>query len=333
MSKRLANLFAPPSREELGACWDLCRLNNHMGCWTTWIPTAWALAMVYHAQPQIPGILALIWAGKYLVLCSGVKSLIMTIDDILDHDIDAMVSRTKGRAIPRGSISLDRAWLFFGMQVVLGIYLARALLDPISLVNNISRQCQTLTGLDPSCRFAAAAAPLFVVYPTCKRWMYFAPVTLGLMFTIGVFMGWSTLSTTKEIPYDILVPIYVGGCFWVWTYETIYQHMDKTDDIKIGIRSSALLCGQYTIPVCFTTATAFFGLLTYGGHLNGHSYPFFAAVLLAAGLLVSKLLSTDIDRPADCRDFFLQTPLIGQILVGGFVADAVIARISLGIAL
>ncbi|KAJ3718843.1 UbiA prenyltransferase [Lentinula raphanica] len=315
MSKRLTSLLAPPSKEELNACWDLCRLNNHMGCWTTWIPTAWSLAMVYHAQPEVRGSVALLWAAKYLVLCSGIKSLIMTIDDILDHDIDAMVSRTKGRAIPRGSISLDRAWLFFGVQVVLGIYLAQALLDPIS------------------CRFAAAAGPLFVIYPTCKRWMYFAPVTLGLMFTVGVFMGWSTLSTTKEIPYDILVPVYVAGCFWVWTYETIYQHMDKADDVKIGIKSSALLCGRYTLPVCSTTAIAFFGLLTYGGYLNGHSYPFFAGVLLAAFLLISKLLRTDIDRPADCRDFFLQTPLIGQILVGGFVADAVVARISSGIPL
>ncbi|KAJ4471122.1 UbiA prenyltransferase [Lentinula edodes] len=315
MSKRLANLFAPPSKEELNACWDLCRLNNHMGCWTTWIPTAWALAMVYHAQPEIPGSVALLWAAKYLVLCSGIKSLIMVIDDILDHDIDAMVSRTKGRAIPRGSISLERAWMFFGIQVVLGVYLAQALLDPVS------------------CRFAAAAAPLFIIYPTCKRWMYFAPVVLGLMFTVGVFMGWSTLSRTKEMPYEMLVPIYIGGCFWVWTYETIYQHMDKSDDVKIGIRSSALLCGQYTIPVCFSTAVAFFGLLSYGGYLNGHSYPFFAGVMLAAGLLLSKLLRTDIDRPADCRDFFLQTPLIGQILVGGFVADAIIGRISSGIAL
>ncbi|KAJ3893519.1 UbiA prenyltransferase family [Lentinula edodes] len=315
MSKRLANLFAPPSKEEINACWDLCRLNNHMGCWTTWIPTAWALAMVYHAQPEIPGSVALLWAAKYLVLCSGIKSLIMAIDDILDHDIDAMVSRTKGRAIPRGSISLERAWMFFGIQVVLGVYLAQALLDPVT------------------CRFAAAAAPLFIIYPTCKRWMYFAPVVLGLMFTVGVFMGWSTLSRTKEMPYEMLVPIYIGGCFWVWTYETIYQHMDKSDDVKIGIRSSALLCGQYTIPVCFSTAVAFFGLLSYGGYLNGHSYSFFAGVLLAAGLLLSKLLRSDIDRPADCRDFFLQTPLIGQILVGGFVADAIIGRISSGIAL
>lgn len=47
----------------------------------------------------------------------------------------------------------------------------------------------------------------------------------GLMFCIGVPMGWSTLNTTNHLPYDVLTPVYVGGCFWVWTYETIYQHM------------------------------------------------------------------------------------------------------------
>ncbi|KAF5378018.1 hypothetical protein D9757_009864 [Collybiopsis confluens] len=314
-TKRFSHLFALPCKEELNACWELCRLNNHMGCWTTWLPTAWALAMVYHAQSNIPGMVALIWALKYLVLCSGVKSLIMTIDDILDHDIDALVTRTKNRAIPRGAISLDRAWLFFAMQVLLGAYLARALLDPVSF------------------KFAAAVAPLFIIYPTCKRWMYFAPVTLGLMFTVGVFMGWSTLNTSKHMPYEILIPVYFGGCFWVWTYETIYQHMDKADDVQIGIRSSALLCGQFTIPVCSFTAVLFFGLLSYGGYVNGHGPAFFAGVLIAAGLLFSKLLVTDIDRPADCRDFFLQTPLIGQVVLGGFVVDAVVARLSKGIPL
>lgn len=47
----------------------------------------------------------------------------------------------------------------------------------------------------------------------------------GLMFCIGVPMGWSTLNTTNHLPYDVLAPVYIGGCFWVWTYETIYQHM------------------------------------------------------------------------------------------------------------
>ncbi|KAF5336730.1 hypothetical protein D9757_013925 [Collybiopsis confluens] len=313
--KRIVNLFSFPSKQELNACWELCRLNNHMGCWTTWLPTAWALAMVYHAQSRVPATAALFWAVKYLVLCSGIKSLIMTIDDILDHDIDALVTRTKNRAIPRGAISVERAWLFFVAQALLGVYLAQALLDPVSL------------------KFASAAAPLFIIYPTCKRWMYFAPIPLGLMFTVGVFMGWSTLNTSKQMPYEILVPVYLGGCFWVWTYETIYQHMDKADDTQIGIKSAALLCGRYTIPICSATAIAFFGLLSYGGYLNGQGTTFFVGILVAATLLLSKLLNTDIDQPADCRDFFLQTPLIGQVVLGGLVADAVIARLSNGIPL
>ena len=97
--------------------------------------------MVYRAQPELSGSEALLRAAVYVPLCFGVKGLvsqhsslgsahhlrliqIMTIDDLLDYDIDALVERTKNRPLPRGAITLGRAWIFFGMQVVLGVYLA-----------------------------------------------------------------------------------------------------------------------------------------------------------------------------------------------------------------
>lgn len=101
---------------------------------------AWSIAMAYHAQEHLSIADALVRAAIYVPLCFGVKSLvsgrppsdmpvtnrycgyqIMTIDDILDYDIDGMVERTKGRPLPRGSISLQRAWLFFAIQTVIGI--------------------------------------------------------------------------------------------------------------------------------------------------------------------------------------------------------------------
>ncbi|KAJ7921033.1 hypothetical protein B0H13DRAFT_1867040 [Mycena leptocephala] len=85
---------------------------------------SWSIAMVYRAQPELSGYEALVRAAVYVPLCFGVKSLIMTIDDLLDYDIDALVERTRNRPLPRGAISLGRAWIFFGMQVVLGVYLA-----------------------------------------------------------------------------------------------------------------------------------------------------------------------------------------------------------------
>jgi 4-hydroxybenzoate polyprenyltransferase len=80
------------------------------------------------------------------------------------------------------------------------------------------------------------------------------------------------------------------------------------------------------------TAVGFLSLLTYGGMLNNQGFPFYASVALASVMLLPALLRTDIDRPSDCKDLFLGTPLLGQIILAGLVADAVFHRFTEGIA-
>jgi len=301
-------LFAPPTTAEIQACYELCRLHNNIGFWVVWLPTAWSIAMAYKADPEISATTALLRAAFYVPLCFGVKSLIMTIDDLLDYDIDVLVERTKERPIPRGAISLGRAWLFFGLQVVVGVCLAIKVLSRTALYTSM------------------AVWPLYIIYPTCKRWTNLAPIPLGLMFNVGVIMPWSDVSVDGTVPWKVLVPVYLGACLWTWTYETVYQHQDKVDDARIGIHSPALLCRQYTIPICFATAVGFWGLLVYGGILNGQGTLFYASAAAAGFILLRGLLHTNIDCPAECKAFFLGTPLIGQIILVGSVADAIIHR-------
>ncbi|KAJ7248608.1 UbiA prenyltransferase [Mycena haematopus] len=303
-----AIFLVPPTATEIQACYELCRLHNNIGFWVVWLPTAWSIAMAYKAHPEISAASALLRAAFYVPLCFGVKSLIMTIDDLLDYDIDALVERTKERPLPRGAISLGRAWFFFGLQVVVGIYLATKVLSRTALYTSM------------------VVWPLYIIYPTCKRWTNFAPIPLGLMFNVGIFMGWSDISVDGTVSWNVLVPIYLGACLWTWTYETVYQHQDKVDDAKIGIKSPALLCRQYTIPTCLGTSIAFWCLLAYGGILNGQGTLFYTSVASASFILLRELLRTDIDCPDQCKTFFLATPLVGQIILGGFVADAVINR-------
>ncbi|KAJ7740589.1 UbiA prenyltransferase [Mycena metata] len=310
-----AAIIAIPTRTEIQACWELCRLHNNIGFWVVWLPTAWSIAMVYHAQSEISALDAILRAIIYVPLCFGIKSLIMTIDDLLDHDIDALVERTKGRAIPRGAISLVRAWLFFGLQVVSGVYLATRALSPTALYTSMS------------------VWPLYIIYPTCKRWTNLAPIPLGLMFKVGIFMGWSDLSVDGTVPWHILAPVYVGACLWTATYETIYQHQDRADDIKLGINSAARLCGEYTIAICTATATGFLCFLVYGGMLNDQGYAFYAGVVLSGFVLFRSLMVTDINCPEKCKAMFLSTPLVGQIILGGFMADAVVHRVVKGLVL
>ncbi|KAJ7210642.1 UbiA prenyltransferase [Mycena haematopus] len=304
-SKSPAAVFAVPTLTELQACWELCRLHNNIGFWVVWLPTGKAY---FRFQPRMR-----FSVHTYVPLCFGIKSLIMTIDDLLDHDIDAQVERTRNRALPRGAISLVRAWIFFGIQVVTGLYLATTTLSSTALYVSMP------------------IWPLYIIYPTCKRWTNLAPIPLSLMFKIGIFMGWSDLSFDGTIQWDVLVPIYLGACLWTITYETVYQHQDKIDDMRIGINSPALLCREYTITICSATALGFLGLLIYGGSLNGQGVPFYVSVAIAGVMLLTALLGTDIDNPKECKDFFLLTPLLGQIILGGFVADAILHRIVEGI--
>ncbi|KAK0214576.1 UbiA prenyltransferase family, partial [Armillaria fumosa] len=244
------NLLAPPIRTEIRTCCELFRLQNGMECVTVFLPVAWSLAMVYHAYPELAGVECLTRAVIYFFLCIDIKCLIMTVDDILDYDIDANVERTKNRQVLRSAISIERAWLFFPLQVVIGVFLAYKILSFDAL------------------RISMYVWPLYVLYPTCKRWIYFASIPLSLIFNIGVYMGWADLSPDCVIPYHALTAAYLGATMWTITYEAVYQHQDKVDDVNIGMKSLAILCGKHTITICSATTVGFAALMSWAGYLN-----------------------------------------------------------------
>ncbi|KAL1702702.1 UbiA prenyltransferase family-domain-containing protein [Schizophyllum commune] len=308
------SLFLLPTKTELRACWELGRLSNGMGCWVCWFPLAFSMTMAYHAHHDMPLTTLLTRLALYLGLCSGIKSVIMTIDDILDHDIDARVARTKDRALSRGAISRERAWLWFALQCVIGVGLGWTLLNRTTLF------------------ISMFVWPIFVIYPTCKRWMDFAPVPLAFMFNIGALMGWTDVYP-DDVPWKMLAIVYTACGFWTLTFETVYQHQDKLDDILIGARSLALFVGRRTVPFCVTTAVAFIGLLSAAAFLNGHGFVFYVSAVVALARLLLPLRTLDIDEPKQCLRYFLLTPKVGAILLLGFVGDATLARWAAGLAL
>ncbi|THU89212.1 UbiA prenyltransferase [Dendrothele bispora CBS 962.96] len=298
------------SHEELYACWQLCRLHNNIGFWVVWNPTAWSVVMAYKSNTSLKLVDVILMLLLYVPLCFGIKSFIMAIDDVLDHDIDAMVRRTEKRPIPRGSISVIRASIFVGLQAIAGIYLATNILSQRTI------------------RISMCVWPLYIIYPTCKRWMSFAPVPLGVMFNIGVYMGWSEILPHDNIPWTTLTYVYLGACFWTVTYETIYQHQDKNDDLRIGIHSPALYLGASTVPICFASTCLFLGFFAFGAFCNGHGWFFYCGLLIASTRLIRGLLRTNIDRPEDCQKFFMDTPKVGMILLMSLVVDTIIVRIQ-----
>ncbi|KAJ7701743.1 hypothetical protein B0H17DRAFT_1127988 [Mycena rosella] len=250
--------------------------------------------MAFKTHPEISATNTFYYALTYVPFCLGMKSMIMTIDDLLDYDIAALVERTKDRALPRGAISLERARRMPGVQ-------------------NVKQYCYVASNLSArQALYVDDRVALYIIYPTCKRWTNLASIPL-----------------CRRVPWNVLAPVYLGACLWTITYETIYQHQDKIDDIKIGINSPALLYRRYTIPICTMTALGFLCLLAYGGMLHGQGISFYVGVVLGGIILVKTVVTADIDCPAQCKAMFLTTPLVGQIVLVGFVVDTVVHRPNL----
>lgn len=198
----------------------MMRLAQPTGIWLLMWPCWWGVAL---ASPGFPSLLTLFlfFLGAFLMRPVG-----CIINDIFDRDIDKNVARTQSRPLASGEMTVGEAirlaiWLLllaFGVAWLLG--------------KNVVW-------------WSLAALPLVVVYPLMKRITWWPQLFLGLTFNWGALVGWVAVHGTVELPAVLL---YIGGVFWTLGYDTIYAHQDKTDDEKLGVKSTARRLGSATKP-------------------------------------------------------------------------------------
>ena len=212
----LAESSGTPSRLRLIA--ELIRLPNQTGTLLLMLPTLWALVLASHGRPD-PRLLAIFAAGSFLMRSAGV-----ILNDVADRRLDRQVERTRARPLASGRLSMGTA------LVVLLVLLAIAgslllLLDRLVLL------------LSPIAILLAA------VYPFAKRILPIPQAVLGMAFGWGTVMAWAAARGTLDPQAWLL---FGGTIAWAVAYDTIYALQDRTDDQRIGIRSSAILFGQWT---------------------------------------------------------------------------------------
>ena len=199
----------------------LGRYDRPIGYLLLFYPCTWGLTL---ATP----FLDLNFLYQIFLFLSGsvlMRSAGCIINDMWDRNIDKMVERSKNRPLAAGFLSMKEASGF------LGIHLALSLAILLQLpVNSI------IAGL--------GIMPIVVIYPFMKRVTNVPQVVLGTAFNSGVLVGYAAFETI--IYPEIIIPIYLGGIFWTVIYDTIYAHMDKLDDAKINVKSTALYFGQRT---------------------------------------------------------------------------------------
>lgn len=248
-----------------------------------------------------------------MIALFGTGALIMrgagcTINDLWDRDIDDKVERTKIRPITSGAISPKQAIAFLGVQLTAGL----AVLTQLNMYSIL---------------LGASSLSLVVTYPLMKRVTYWPQTVLGLAFNWGALLGWSAM--TGALDLSVAGPLYLGGVCWTLVYDTIYAHQDKKDDIKVGVKSTALRFGEKTPQWLSGFSTAFIGLTAVAGYMNGQGLPFYAiSVLGTASHLAWQLKTVNYNDAASCWSKFKSNTWAGAILWSGIVADAAWSSIA-----
>lgn len=166
----------------------------------------------------------------------------------------------------------------------------------------------------------ASSLSLVVTYPLMKRITYWPQVVLGLAFNWGALLGWSAMTGSCDL--SVVGPLYAGGVAWTLVYDTIYAHQDKKDDIKIGVKSTALRFGEKTNNWLALFSGTFVSMTALAGYMNGQGLPFYTlSVLGTAAHLAWQLKTVDYNNPADCWSKFKSNTWTGGLLCSGIITD------------
>jgi len=194
----------------------LMRLDRPIGLWLLMWPTLWALWIAGRGHPD-PHIFAIFVAGVVLMRSAG-----CVINDYADRSFDPQVERTKDRPLAAGNISTQEALILFAILCLSALILAL--------------QLNRLTLL-----LAVAGAFLAVSYPFVKRFLSVPQLYLGLTFGWGIPMAFAAqLERVPRVAWLLLL----ANMLWVTVYDTEYAMVDRDDDLKIGVRSTAILFGD-----------------------------------------------------------------------------------------
>lgn len=267
------------------------RLNRPVGSVLLLWPTLWAL---WIAAAGFPGwhLLFVFCLGTLLTRSAG-----CIINDIADRKIDPHVKRTQHRPLATGDLSVFDAVIFM-------IFLLF-----VSLLLVLSTNLATLLLAIPAVFFAG-------MYPFVKRVSHLPQVVLGIAFSFGIPMAFT--ATTNSIPL-ICWLIFLANLVWVVAYDTEYAMVDRDDDLKIGVGSTAILFGDLDRIMVAVLQFFFIAIvLQLGNELVFDSF-FYGSVIVAAGLLIYQQVLIRNRQREKCLSAFLNNQWVGGIILLGIV--------------
>ncbi len=285
-------------RIRLGHYWRLVRADRPIGIYLLLWPALWALWVAAEGIPPWWTLLVFV-LGTALMRSAG-----CAINDYADRDLDGHVSRTAQRPLATGLVSPREALTVF---VVLSL-LAFALV---------------LTLNTKTIAYSFVAAVLAASYPFMKRYTHMPQLVLGMAFGWAVPMAFTALQ--NQTP-PVAWVLFAATVVWALIYDTMYAMVDREDDIKIGIKSTAILFGRFDRVVIGLLQVLMLALLWRVGDMAGRGILYQAALAAGAGLFVYHQWLIRRREPQACFHAFLHNHYFGMLVFLGLFGDYMLGR-------
>ena len=271
----------------------LMRIDKPIGTLLLLWPTLWALWLAAEGWPPLH-ILVIFTIGTFLMRSAG-----CVINDYADRDFDGHVERTKNRPLATKSVSPREALLLASGLSLLSFVLILPL-DPLVI------------WLSVPALFLAAS------YPFTKRFFAIPQAYLGIAFGFGIPMGFAAVA--GEVPAVAWLML-LANVFWAVAYDTEYAMVDRPDDLKIGIKTSAITFGRFDVVAVMLCYGAALGLLAVVGAMTGAGAAYYLGLAAAAGIAGYHYTLIRARERADCFKAFRHNNWLGAVVFAGIFVD------------
>lgn len=278
-------------RDRLKQYYLLTRLNKPIGIFLLLWPTLWALWIASEGKPDVLVLIVFV-SGVVLMRSAG-----CVINDYADRKIDPQVSRTRTRPIASGMVKPNEALKLF-------VSLCVAAFALVLLMNKLTIY------------LSFVGVVLAAIYPFMKRFTHLPQVVLGMAFGWAIPMAFA--AQTGSVP-KIAWLLFVVNIVWSVAYDTMYAMADKEDDLKAGVKSTAILFDDMDkVLVGFLQVIVLVGLYLIGEQVK-LGWPFNLSILGAAGLVIYQQVLIKDRIPQRCTQAFLNNNWFGLTIFVGLV--------------
>jgi len=285
----------PDLKERLVQYALLARMHQPIGSLLLLWPTLWALWIAGEGKPDAAVVVVFV-VGVFVMRSAG-----CVINDFADRRVDPHVRRTMHRPIASGKVEPGEA---------LGLFVALCLVA-FALVLTLNRLAVL---------YSFAGAALAASYPFMKRWTYLPQIYLGVAFGWGIPMAFAAL--TDAVP-PLAWLLLAGVVAWAVVYDTMYAMVDREDDLRVGIKSTAILFGDADRFFVGASQVAVLAVLVLAGRQAGLGAVYYCAVALGTLLFVYQQHLIRDREPDACFRAFLNNNWVGAVVFAGIVADYV----------